>query len=360
MAGASPPDLHRLYAWYTGHHRTLPWRWTADPYRIWLSEIMLQQTRVDVVVPYYERFLDAFPDVAALAAADEAQVLKVWEGLGYYARCRNMHRAAETIVVEHGGRFPETLDAALALPGVGRSTAGAVLSFAWGAALPILDGNVRRVLVRLTNEQEDPRRGPAERRLWAHACALVRAAPDPGLHNQALMELGAMTCLPRRPACHACPVATACAARAAGTEEQLPVRTQKKPLPHFDIAAVVLENEAGEIFIQRRPPEGLLGGLWEFPGGKREAGETLEEAAVRELAEELGVAVELGDRIAMVKHAYSHFKITLYAFRGRILEGTPRPVEATDWAWVPRGELDAYAFPAANRRVLEALLSEGD
>ena len=360
MTTDTPLDLGDLSPWYLRHHRSLPWRRTTDPYRIWVSEIMLQQTRVDVVVPYYERFLAAFPDLAALAAADESRVLKLWEGLGYYARCRNLHRAAETIVSEHGGRFPETFEEVVGLPGIGRSTAGAILSFAWGMPLPILDGNVRRVLVRLSGEREDPRRGPAERRLWSLAATLVREAPDPGLHNQALMELGATICLPRHPVCHRCPVAASCAARAAGTEEQLPVRTPRRPLPHFDIAAVVLTNDAGEIFIQRRPPEGLLGGLWEFPGGKREAGESQEDAARRELTEELGVVVELGERVATVEHAYSHFRITLHAFHGWIVSGTPRPTAATDWSWVPRGDLDGYAFPAANRRVLEALQREGD
>ncbi len=349
------PNFHPLYPWYLRHHRPLPWRETSDPYRIWISEIMLQQTRVEVVVPYYERFLDAFPTVAALAAADEARVLKLWEGLGYYARCRNLHRAARMIMTTHDGQFPARVEEVLALPGIGRSTAGAVLSFAFGARLPILDGNVRRVLVRLTNERTDPRKGPAQGRLWAHAGAGVEAAPDPGLHNQALMELGATICLPRRPACHACPLAASCRARAEGTEEQLPVRVPRSPLPHFDIAAVVLENAAGEVFIQRRPPEGLLGGLWEFPGGKREAGEGVDDAARRELQEELGVTVELGASIATVEHAYSHFRITLHAFHGRITAGTPRPTAATDWAWVAQDALDGYAFPAANRRILEAL-----
>ena len=358
MTNDAPLDLRDLSRWYLEDHRDLPWRSTSDPYRIWVSEIMLQQPRVDVVVPYYERFLAAYPDVAALAAADEERVLKLWEGLGYYARCRNLHRAAQLIVAEHGGRFPERVEEVLALPGVGRSTAGAILSFAHGARLPILDGNVRRVLVRLTDEHADPRKGPAQRRLWAHAEACVDRAPDPGIHNQALMELGATICLPRNPACHRCPVAAACRARAAGTAEDLPVRTPKRPLPHFDIAAVVLENDDGDIYIQRRPLEGLLGGLWEFPGGKGEPGEGMEDAARRELREELGVEVDLGAPITTVDHAYSHFKITLHAYRGRIRRGTPRPTAATDWAWVPRSRLDDYAFPAANKRVLEALATK--
>lgn len=357
MTDPTPHPLYPLYPWYLQHHRPLPWRETSDPYRIWLSEVMLQQTRVDVVIPYYERFLAAYPDVAALAAADEERALKLWEGLGYYARCRNLHRAARMIMADHGGRFPETFEAVRALPGIGRSTAGAVLSFAHGARLPILDGNVRRVLVRLTDERGDPREASAQRRLWAHAEACVAAAPDPGLHNQALMELGATVCLPRNPACHTCPLAAACRARAAGMEDRLPVRAPRGPLPHHDIVAVVLENAAGELYIQRRPTEGLLGGLWEFPGGKRQPGEGIDDAARRELLEELGVTIDLGARIATIEHAYSHFRITLHAFHGRIAAGTPRPTAATDWAWVPTARLDDYAFPAANRRVLEVLAS---
>ncbi|MBM4370943.1 MAG: A/G-specific adenine glycosylase [Deltaproteobacteria bacterium] len=347
--------LDALVPWYLASHRRLPWRETCDPYRIWVSEIMLQQTRVEVVIPYYERFLTTFPDVGALAAASADAVLKQWEGLGYYARARSLHRAARLVVKDHGGCFPESLEEALRLPGIGRSTAGAVLSLAWGVPLPVLDGNVRRVLVRLLDERRDPRSGPVMQRLWEVATERVEAAEDPALHNQALMELGACLCIPRRPSCPVCPVAPECGARAAGTAGSLPAPAPRRVLPHVHVAVAVVRNARGEILLQRRPPEGLLGGLWEFPGGKVEPGETPEAAAVRELREEVGAEVDLGARIAEIPHAYSHFRITLHAFEARLREGSS--VAPTDTrAWVPPARLDDYAFPAANRRVLDMLL----
>lgn len=340
-----------LLAWYDAGHRDLPWRRTRDPYRVWVSEVMLQQTRVETVVPFYERFLARFPTVASLAAADEEEVLRAWEGLGYYARARHL-RAAARAVVARGG-FPRDVEGLARLPGVGRSTAGAIASIAFGRPSAVLDGNVRRVLCRLAAVAEDPRRPAVARRLWALAEELLDRG-DPGRYNQALMELGATVCLPRDPACGRCPVARHCRARALGIAADLPVPPPRRVLPHHEVAVGVVWRD-GQVLIARRPPQGLLGGLWEFPGGKRAAGESLEACVAREVREELGVEVAVGERLAVVRHAYTHFRVTVHAFECRYLRGEPRAVGCADWRWVRPEALGAYPMPRANRRILAAL-----
>ena len=344
-----------LSAWYERVGRDLPWRRTRSPYAIWISEVMLQQTQVATVLPFYARWMARFPDVLTLAQAPIDDVMKQWEGLGYYARCRNLHRAAGVIVAQHDGRFPTEMDAVLALPGIGRSTAGAILTFAHGQRHPLLDGNVRRVLTRLYDVAEDPARAAIQRDLWAHSTALLERAADPWTHNQAIMELGATVCTPRDPACPTCPVAAHCRAREAGTQSERPVTRKRKPLPHKHIGAGVVSRD-GRILIQLRPPAGLLGGLWEFPGGKQEPDESIEETVRRELREELGIEVGVGARIATVKHTYSHFRITLHAFACDVRQGEPRPQWAVECRWVLPEELRDYAFPKANRTILDALL----
>jgi A/G-specific adenine glycosylase len=348
----------KLCAWFETHGRSLPWRETRVPYPIWLSEIMLQQTQVETVKDYYQRFLARFPDLNSLAAASEDSVLKLWEGLGYYARGRNMHRAAQIMVERHEGKFPSTLDEVMALPGVGRSTAGAVLTFAFGQKHPLLDGNVKRVLCRLYDVDEAPQKSAVERKLWEHSSTLLEPAVDGWTHNQAIMELGATLCTPREPNCESCPVQGMCDAYSAQTQQQRPVKILKKKSPHHHIGVGVISREDGWVLIQRRPTEGLLGGLWEFPGGKQEPQEPIEDTVKREIEEELGIDVEVGDSIAVVKHAYSHFKITLHAYHCRYLSGDPTPRAATHWRWVSLKQLDEYAFPRANRRVLDVLQSE--
>jgi A/G-specific adenine glycosylase len=337
----------RLLAWYDVHRRDLPWRSARDPYRIWVAEVMLVQTQVDTVIPYYQRFLERFPDVESLAAADLDSVLKTWEGLGYYARARNLHKAAAIIVTEHSGRLPRDPTSLRSLPGIGAYVAAAVSSIAFGEPVLAIDGNVRRVLSRLLDLPT-----PTDSRLRAAAHAVVNERP--GDVNQALMDLGARLCKPRAPRCSECPLARSCRARRNGTIEQRPGRRPTRERPHYDIAVGVIWRD-DRILIAKRPPEGLLGGLWEFPGGKPQPGESLEVAVVREVGEELDIEVEPGAKIAAVDHAYSHFAITLHAYHCRYRTGTPRPIGCQEFAWVKPDELDRYAFPAANRRVLERL-----
>ncbi len=340
----------RLLAWYDANRRDLPWRRTGEPYRIWVAETMLVQTQVETVIPYYERFLRRFPDVRVLAQAELDTVLKLWEGLGYYARARNLHRAARIVVDQHAGRLPSDEKSLRALPGIGPYTAAALLSIAFGQPSLAVDGNVRRVLSRVYDE----RRFEAGR--LRELGTLLIGRDRSGDLNQALMDLGSTVCTPRSPRCPQCPLEGPCLARARGTVEARPERRPAPRRPHHDIAVGVVWR-GDEILIAKRRPEGLLGGLWEFPGGKPEPGESLEAAVVREVKEELGVEIAAGSKIASVDHAYSHFEITLHAFHCRYRSGTPRALGCQAYAWVKPGELDRYAFPAANRRVLERLSS---
>jgi A/G-specific adenine glycosylase len=350
-------ELQRsLLRWAEGHLRRLPWRATPrNPYHVWVSEIMLQQTRVDTVTPYFTRWVERFPDVQTLAAAPIDDVLKAWEGLGYYARARNLRAAAKTIVSDHGGNVPDSRAALQRLPGVGRYTAGAILSIAFGQNEPVLDGNVRRVLSRMF-AVEEPNRTRLDSLLWKIAEVLLPLG-SAGLFNEALMELGATVCLPRAPLCAGCPWAFACAARKEGRQEEFPARVRRPATPHYEVTAAVIWKNPSEFLVAQRAASGLLGGLWEFPGGKVEPGESLEDCLRREILEELGVRIVVGDRLTVVKHAYTHFRITLYAFHTRIVDGEPDPraIGCADWRWIHLAEAQGLAFSAADLRILDAL-----
>lgn len=348
-----------LAAWFEQRQRPMPWRETdasgrRDPYRVWLSEVMLQQTRVDQARPYFERFTQAFPSVEALAAAPLDDVLKAWEGLGYYSRARNLHRAAQHLVAEHDGVMPDEPEAVRALPGVGEYTAAAVLSLAFGQPFAVLDGNVIRVLARVFAIGDDVTRAATKRHLQALADALLDPA-HPGRSNESVMELGATVCTPRSPACPVCPLRSVCTARDEGEPERYPVSKKKAPVPHHDIAVAVVADGAGRVLVQQRPTDAMLGGLWEFPGGKVEPGETPEAAAVREAREELGVEIRLGEAIARINHAYSHFRITLHAFDAHLVTGSPVHHAGQPLRWVTPDELESLAFPRANRRLIDRL-----
>jgi len=342
-----------LLEWYDRTARDLPWRRTLDIYRIWVSEIMLQQTQVETVIPYYERFVEAFPNVFRLAAAEEDRVLKLWAGLGYYSRARNLHWAAKVIVAERKGAFPENAADWRRLPGVGRYSAGAIASIALGESTPVLDGNVKRVLARWFGITEDIDHAHTTKRMWELAGTLV-PAKRPGDFNQALMELGARVCRPKGFRCEDCPLRKLCTAAAAGTQDRLPVRKRKPAGPHYQVAAAVIRRN-GRILIGKRPSRGLLGGLWEFPGGKIHKGETYPEALEREIREELGVVVRVGEPIASVDHGYTHFSITLHAYYCTLHSGRPVAKEHAELKWVRAAELGRYAFPRADRVILEKL-----
>ncbi len=348
-------DLSRLrcalLSWYAEAGRDLPWRRNRDPYAIWISEIMLQQTQVKTVIPYYERWLDALPTVQDLAAADLQTVLKLWQGLGYYARARNLHRCAQELVGRYGGQFPRDPRAVLALPGIGRTTAGGILSAAFDLPLAILDGNVKRVLARLLALRLPPSK--ALNRLW-QASEQLLDSDNPRDFNQALMDLGATVCTPRDPACLLCPWRSHCAAYNAGVQQEIPMSESRPLRPHKRIGAAVIWKD-GQILIDKRRPEGLLGGLWEFPGGKVEPGETVPECIQREIREELGIAITVGDHLITVEHAYTHFSVSLVVHHCDYLSGEPQPIECEEIRWVTLAELDQFPFPKANLQVISAL-----
>jgi A/G-specific adenine glycosylase len=321
-----------LLAWFRRVARDLPWRGARDPYRVWVSEIMLQQTQVTTVIPYYTRWMKRFPTARALARADLDDVLKAWEGLGYYARARNLHQAARGLK-----RLPRTSEEWREVPGVGPYTAAAIASIAFGERVAVFDGNVRRVLSRL--EARDVTEAPPPR-------------GRPGDYNQALMELGQRICTPRSPRCGECPIEGDCRARAKGEEGRWPVRKERKAVPHREVAVGIIWKGA-RVYVQRRAEEGLLGGLWEFPGGKREKGETYEACLRREIREETGFAVGVGPYLTTVKHRYSHFSVELHAYHCIFRKGR------APGRWVTLGEIATLAMPKANLRILEALRLSG-
>ncbi|NWF69477.1 MAG: A/G-specific adenine glycosylase [Chloroflexi bacterium] len=351
------PFADELLHWYDAHAAALPWRASRDPYAVWVSEIMLQQTQVETVTGYYSRFLTIYPTVAELAAAPLSAVLKLWEGLGYYSRARNLHRAAQHIVRQ--GNFPSSVEDLQQLPGIGRYTAGAIASIAFGQKVPVLDGNVIRVFARLLDLPEDVTQNATQKQLWAQAAAWLPETRA-GDYNQALMELGRLVCKPRTPLCTQCPLRVYCLAHARGTVAQRPVKKAKAPTPHYNVAAGIIRNAAGLLLIAQRPLEGLLGGLWEFPGGKQEDGETLAQCLRRELREELAIEVEVGAEFVVVKHAFTHFRITLHAFECRYRGGEPQKIGVHDWAWVREADLAHYSFGKADRQVIAALRARGN
>ncbi len=336
-----------LLKWYDVNQRDLPWRGKSGLYEIWLSEVMLQQTQVDYVQRYYQNFLEAFPTLDALASADLDDVLRLWEGMGYYARARNLHVSAKKVV--ESVEYPGTAQELHALPGLGPYSSRAIASIVFGEAVAAVDGNVRRVVSRLFAH-----RGNSAKEIQDYADSLL-CDHRPGDYNQAMMELGAQVCKPKRPQCRICPVKIYCKAFLIGTPEAFPAPKKKRAIPHYDVAVGVLRNDVNQIFIQQRATHGLLGGLWELPGGKAILGESGPETCKRELFEELGVKVVIGHLIGQVNHAYSHFKITLRAYECTILDGMPISGDGLKTAWVNPSELNNYAFPRANRRILELL-----
>ncbi len=340
--------------WYERSARSLPWRGVADPYAVWVSEIMLQQTRVETVIPYYQRWMERFPTLQSLAEASEQEVLHAWEGLGYYSRARNLQRAARQVVAQHGGALPADVRLLQKLPGVGKYTAGALASIAFGLDEAALDGNIRRVLARVFVLRLPARSPQGEKALWR----LARQNLPPGRagdYNQALMDLGAVVCAPRAPACLVCPLARLCQANTQGIQADLPVLEAKPEVPHKIVAAAVIQR-GGLVLIAQRPSYGLLGGMWEFPGGKLEPGEDFAAALAREMREELGVEVQVGEPFGVYRHAYTHFRLTLHAFLCALAgDCQPQPIEAHALAWAEPGRLADYPMGKVDRQIARRL-----
>ncbi len=350
----------RIVEWQRRAGRSgLPWQGTRDPYRIWLSEIMLQQTQVSTVIPYYLRFLDRFPGVDALAAAPLDDVLAAWSGLGYYSRARCLHRAARQVIEQHGGRFPDDFDAVLALPGVGRSTAGAICAFAFGQRHPILDGNVKRVLARHSGIEGWAGEPAVLAALWAESTArLPRAVagghPDIGTYTQALMDLGAGPCARSRPRCGECPVSADCAAHVSGRTDAIPAPRPKREIPRRASVVWLLVDREHGVLLERRPPSGIWGGLWSLP----ESIDAQVEARIRASDAAL-------QALAPIEHAFTHFRLRIEPMlvRMHLVNGQDPAVTAQaaepGRRWVAFGQLEAVALPAPVRTLLEALRADG-
>lgn len=365
-SGAKRAIEEQLLPWFETSARNLPWRTDRTLYRVWVSEVMLQQTRVDAVLDYYNRWMKRFPSWHALARASVDEVLKLWEGLGYYSRGRNLHRSAQILVAESDGHFPMSADESdsdrqvvrqlMRFPGVGAYTAAAIASLALGKDAAVVDGNVIRVLCRLFAYGGDARSAAGKRQMQAWADRLL-VAGRAGVFNESLMELGALICLPVAPKCADCPLQSICRAFEQGESENYPVLRAKKKVPHLTVGAAVTTNSKGEVLIAQRLEGDMLGGLWEFPGGKLEPHETIEECVARELKEELGIEVRVGERLLIVKHAYSHFKMTMHVYYTTIQAGRPRAIHCADFRWINVADLTRMAYSKADLQVVEKLQS---
>ncbi|MDZ7265544.1 MAG: A/G-specific adenine glycosylase [candidate division KSB1 bacterium] len=343
----------QLIAWFEQNQRRLPWRTTQDPYRIWVAEVMLQQTQVKTVLDYYDRFLDQFPDLPSLAKAPVQQVLKLWEGLGYYARARNLHRAAQIILAEKQGQIPTDTAQFLTLPGVGDYMAAAVLSQAFNAPLAAVDGNVKRVLARLF-ALEIPVNQSASGKIFKEQAEWLLDHARPGAFNQAMMELGATICRPKRPECDKCPIRSFCQAFLSQRQTELPIKTSTRSIPEYHIAVGVIYNH-GKLLVVRRKNDGLLGGMWEFPGGRIRHPEDAADACVRTIKEKLNLDVIVTAFLLQVRHAYSHFKIVVHVFQCAYQHGTIMLNGPEEYRWISMAEIDQYPFHGVNHKFIPLL-----
>ncbi|WP_320676005.1 A/G-specific adenine glycosylase [Prochlorococcus sp. MIT 1300] len=360
-----------IFTWFDDHGRhAIPWKLKADgcrpasgeiigAYGVWIAEIMLQQTQLKTVLPYWHKWMDVFPGLIELASADEQTVLLLWQGLGYYSRARRIHKASKILLDLIGAKesgdpnaWPRDLDTWMALPGIGRTTAGSIISSAFDLPEAILDGNVQRLLARLFACNSEPKKNLSD--LWT----LIEQLLDherPRDFNQAIMDLGAKICIPKNPLCSKCPLRRHCFAYASGQQKMLPMKDVKKKLPFHVIGIGVVVNESGQVLIAQRLAEGLLGGLWEFPGGKQEEGEVIELTISRELKEELDIDVEVDEKLVSFEHAYSHMKLRFEVFLCRHIDGEPKPLSSQKVKWVTLSALSEYPFPAANARMIASL-----
>jgi len=342
-----------LMNWYKNHQRLLPWRKTSNPYYIWVSEVMLQQTQVNTVIPYYLRFIDRYPTIKNLADSSLQHVLKVWEGLGYYSRARNFHKAARIVIINYRGKIPEDPSEFRKLPGVGDYIVAAVQSISFQQPLAVVDGNVKRVLARIFQMKEPVNSSKVHKKFKNRADNLLLTS-HPGTFNQAMMELGAVICKPSQPICKYCPVQKFCSSFKKSTTHLFPKRLSTKPAPVYHIAAAVIRKN-GRLLITRRKSDGLLGGLWEFPGGKVLINESPEITCVREVKEEVNLKINVDSHLTQVRHAYSHFKIKLDVYLCTYVSGKIKLNGPVDNKWIFPSKIQDYPFPKANHKFFPAL-----
>jgi A/G-specific adenine glycosylase len=342
-----------ILTWFQINQRQLPWRENRDLYKIWISEVMLQQTQVSTVTPYFIKFIKRFPDIKTLAMADTQEVLKLWEGLGYYARARNMLRAAQMIIQNHEGKIPKDYKEAIKLPGFGDYITAAVLSQAFNLPYPVVDGNVKRVLSRVFLI-DSPVNSSKSKNVFKEKAGLLLDQANPGDFNQALMEIGALVCKPQNPLCLNCPVSKYCKAFLEKKQTHFPVTIKKKPIPEYQIVVGLIQRNGCLLIVQRKST-GLLGGLWEFPGGKINNGESAKEACIREMKEKVNVVFSLPEFVTEIKHAYTHFKIKMKIFECKYSSGKISLKEHPDFRWIKIDEISDYPVHRANLKILPFL-----
>jgi len=342
-----------LINWYNNHQRDLPWRKTSNPYYIWVSEVMLQQTQVNTVIPYYNRFIAHFPDIQSLAEADQQSVLKAWEGMGYYARARNLHRSAQQVVADHKSKVPDDPEIFRTLQGVGDYIMAAVQSIAFKHPLAVVDGNVKRVLARIY-ENETPVNKSGSHKIFQVIADRLLDKSCPDIFNQAMMELGAIVCKIKNPDCSTCPVEIFCLSNKHQSTSVFPKRIIKQKVPEVHIAIGVIRKK-GQILITKRKSDGLLGGLWEFPGGKIKEDESSEEACIREIKEEVNLDIEIISHMAHVMHAFTHFKLQMDVYECRYLSGRVRLHGPVDFRWIKPNEMGKFPFPGANHKFMHLI-----
>jgi A/G-specific adenine glycosylase len=342
-----------LISWFKAEQRDLPWRKDQDPYKVWVSEIMLQQTRVDTVIPYFNRFIEWFPTIEDLASAEEDKVLKAWEGLGYYSRVRNLQSAVKEVNEKYNGEVPNTPDEIAGLKGVGPYTAGAILSIAYGMPEPAVDGNVMRVLSRILSLWEDIAK-QSSRKIFEKAVRVLISHKDPSAFNQALMELGALICTPTSPSCLLCPVRDHCQAFEEGVQNELPIKTKKSKPRKVQLAAVILTDIFGKIVIHKRPSKGLLANLWEFPNVEIHHPLQSGREQISELfTQTFNLRLSLEKNIVQIEHVFSHLVWDILVYTGKINTGF---VESNEWKLVSFKEMNEYTFPVSYQKMLKLYL----
>ena len=348
-----------LLNWFDENARELPWRQTYSPYHVWISEIMLQQTQMDRVVTYFINWMKHFPDIRSILGATEEEVLKLWEGLGYYSRPKNIIKAAQILVEEYRGKLPADHKELISLPGIGPYTAGAIMSIAFNREYAIVDANIERVFARLFNLDKPVKNKITRAFIWQKANELIPKGKA-RIFNQSLMELGALVCIPKNPRCKICPVKGLCRSLSDNTVDKRPLAVKPSQSVFIEMSTGILSHK-GKVLIQKRKPTGVWANLWEFPGGRLEFGETPEMALVREYAEETELKVGKLQRITAVQHSYTIYRVTLHCYFCSLMDGMSVPVlhGAQEYRWVSPEELSYYAFPAGHRKLIDHLKSIG-